>query len=1201
MANNTERKWTPSQQQAIDARGCELLVTAAAGSGKTSVLTERVKKLLIDPVDPCDVSELLVVTFTRDAAEEMRTRISAALARAESEEQRDAYERLIAELPTADICTIDAFVQKVVREHFNSAGVSADFRVLDDTEQSLLLDETIEEVIEDAYAQNRPGFAALVNRFVNERDDKDLTSVIRKVYEISRAQASPEQWIADLAEVFRPGTLPDAIPYTDEIYRYYALKAKQYLHRLDRAEAFFSCYEGDPLVAKDVDKNLANINDLRPYYVQLLEKAEHKDWEDFIRYLKNGFSLPRKFGLYSKAKTLPQYVALYDLTVILRDDVFHFARDGAMTELPTAAEHLQDLERLSPLVGELCQLALDVTSRLFAVKQERNAYYFDDLLHLCLDLLRAPDGGDSTVAGDLRDRYRYILIDEYQDTNPAQDTIFKIISRDESNLFFVGDAKQSIYGFRNAAPELFIEKRNRFAKYEPDATVPSYITLEENFRSRKGILDAVNAVFGAVMSPDVGQMTYGKEEELNYAAVKSYGEPVPGELNAELWYFERQEKPDEPGKYKNVDEMRACEAERIARYIRKTIADRKLVYDGDLKAERPVRYGDFAILLRVFSGRSQIYEEVLAKHGIPVLSATENDASESPEVLMLRSLLQVVNNPTLDVPLVAVLLSPLFGFTADEMTDIRLAAGSGDLYAGLLALADSNAKVRSFLKKLSLYRNIAAAYSIADFVRFAVEDSALIEIYSANGSERGANVRAVLHQAEAFTERGQTGLASFLRYLDKLLETDALKAAGNVAGVNAVRLMTIHKSKGLEFPYVFVADCSSAFRKDEKIADLTVSGASGIGMLIRDDEIFSKYKTLSTAYNETVSGFQQRSESLRVLYVAMTRAREKLIFCCSASTKTLPLGKVLATQLLDTDENGVVDPMAVLKFNSYSEIILSVAARGRCGEALRTLCHLDPSEGESPLDVPLDVQIITADGAADGEIAPAESPAGQVNAEKLQAMRDKAAWSYPYSGLSTVLAKRTASSAEKSVNDRRTFATERPHFLSGAMTGADRGTAVHKFLELCDFREADRDLNAEIARLRDTRKLTPEEIDVLDTAAVTAFLQSGVGRRLLASPEVLKEYEFSVLRKAGELYDGLTPDEAAEDVVVQGKLDCAFVEDGAAVLIDYKTDKTTDEEVYRRTYAPQLAIYADALTQCRGVPVKEIYIYSFTLKRFIAL
>ncbi len=1191
MANENKREWTPSQRQAIDARGCELLVTAAAGSGKTSVLTERVKNLLTDPADHCDVSGLLVVTFTRDAAEEMRSRIAAALSGTDNE-------RLVAELPTADICTIDSFVQKVVREHFNSADVSADFRVLDDTEQSLLLNETIEEVIEDAYAQNRPEFAALVNRFVDERDDTNLTSVIGKVYKISRSQASPEQWIADLAEVFRPGTLPDAIPYTDAIYRYYALTAQQYLNRLDRAEAFLSCYEGDPLVAKDIDKNLANINDLRPYFEQLLEKAENKDWDDFIRYLKNDFSLPRNFGHYSKVKGVLEYAAL-DLVTNAVQKTFTFARDGAKTELPTAEEHLQDLERLSPLVGEICRLALDVTKRLREVKRERNAYYFDDLLHLCLDLLRTPEGGESDVARDLRAQYDHILIDEYQDTNPAQDAIFKTISRDETNLFFVGDAKQSIYVFRNADPALFIEKRNRFAKYEPGATVPSYITLEENFRSRKGILDAVNAVFGAVMSRDVGQMTYGEEERLNYAAVKAYGACDSGKPDAELWYFERQERPGEPGKNKSIDEMRACEAERIARYIRKAVDNGATVSAGE-NATRPVKYSDFAILVRQLKNRASIYEEALARYGIPVLSESASNASESPEVLMLHALLQVVNNPTLNVPLVAVLLSPLFGFTADEMTDIRVAAGNGDLYAGLLALADDSPKVKHFLKKLSLYRNIAAAYSIADFVRFAVEDTALIEIYSADGSERGDNIRAVLRQAEAFTERGQTGLASFLRYLDKLMETGALKAAGNPSGVNAVRLMTIHKSKGLEFPYVFVADCSTTFKKEDKIVDLSASGASGIGMAVRDDTVFSQYRTLSTVYNEKINDFQQRSESLRVLYVAMTRAKEKLIFCCSAA-KSDPIGKVVATQLLDTDENGVVDPMAVLQFASYSELILAVCARGKCGESLRERCGLAPSEGASLYDVPIDVSIVSADGAADGEIAPAEVPAGSINAEKLQAMREKTAWTYPYSGLSTVLAKRTASSAERGVDARWAFATEKPHYLGDSMTGANRGTAIHKFLEYCNFCEADRNLDSEIARLRDAYQLTPEELDVLDTDAVTAFLQSSVGRRLLASPEVLKEYEFSVLRKAGELYDGLTPAEAAEEVVVQGKLDCAFIEDGAAVLIDYKTDKTTDEEVYRNTYAPQLAIYADALTRCRGVPVKEIYLYSFTLKKFIAL
>ena len=1194
MANNTERKWTPSQQQAIDARNCELLVTAAAGSGKTSVLTERVKNLLIDPVDPCDVSELLVVTFTRDAAEEMRSRIADALSGTDRE-------KLVAELPTADICTIDAFVQKVVRDHFNSAGVSADFRILDDMEQAILLSETIEEVIEDAYAQNRPGFAALVNRFVDERDDTPLTAAIRELYKISRSQASPEQWIADLAAVFRPGTKPDDTPYTDAIYRYYALCAQQGLNRLNRAEAVLSGYVSDPLVDKDVTKNLGHIDDLRIYFAQLLETTKNKDWDALIRFFKEGGSSlsGRRFGRYSKAEDAPEYAALSKLTDIV-SKIYKFSQDIAKTELPTTEEHLQDLESLSPMVGELCQLTLDVTRRLFEVKQERNAYYFDDLLHLCLNLLRAPDGGDTEVARDLREQYRYILIDEYQDTNPAQDTIFKIISRDETNLFFVGDAKQSIYVFRNADPELFIEKRNRFAKYEKDATVPSYITLEENFRSRKEILDAVNAVFSAVMSPDVGQMTYGEEERLNYAAGETYDADKTNQPRVELWYFDEQARPDDPSKIKGIGEMRAYEAERIARFIAKEVADGKTVHDSK-KGERPVRYSDFAILLRQFKNRSRIYEEALARYGIPFLSETETNVSQSPEVLMLRALLQVVNNPTLDVPLVAVLLSPLFGFTADEMTEIRLAAGSGDLYTGLLALADTNAKIKSFLKKLSLYRNIAAAYSIADFVRFTVEDSALIEIYSANGGERGANIRAVLRQAEAFTERGQTGLASFLRYLDKLLETGAIKATGNVSGANAVRLLTIHKSKGLEFPYVILADCSCEYNDDDNKTGLYVSGASGIGMVIRDDERFSKYPTLSVEYNKMITDFRQRSEELRVLYVAMTRAKERLIFCCSASARTHPLKKVFTTALLDTDKNGIVDPMAVLQFNSYSEILLSLAARGRCGDGLRELCNLDPAEGEVPLELTINVTVDKGDGAADGEIAPAEPPVGQVNAAKLQAMKDKTAWSYPYPGLATVLAKRTASSAEKGVNARRFFATEKPHFLSDSMTGADRGTAVHKFLELCDFREADRDLDAEIARLKDALQLTPEEIDVLDTGAVTAFLQSSVGRRLLASPEVLKEYEFSVLRKAGDLYDGLTPTEAVEEVVVQGKLDCAFIEDGAAVLIDYKTDKTTDEEVYRSTYAPQLAIYADALTQCRGVPVKEIYIYSFTLKKFIAL
>ncbi len=1171
------REWTENQKKAIEARNMQVLVSAAAGSGKTSVLTERVKQILCDTQNPCSVSEILVVTFTRAAASEMRDRIYKAISEEieNNDENADYLRRQMTLLPTADICTMDSFCAKLVRENFHLANVSADFKIFDEKDSKELMKFALKQVVDELYENNEEGFERLSQMFFSERDDLRLEEVIETLYTYSRSYPSPELWLDEVAQNFSSEKSPEDTEWCKVICRYLSMFAEFYQSRLNRCVALLEDSGNfDPNYIRRFSESADNL-------MVLKELSDNAQWDSVVNLIRNNLVIRPT----SRNKNVDK-----DLQAVT-DKIFKEfeARVGSLEKktLPTSAEHKMDCIVLYPAVKVLCKAVKRLSEILEEEKYEKNAYGFDDILHKAINLLVDFSEGSlpkkTPLAEELTRKYKEILIDEYQDTNKAQNSIFEIISRDKTNLYTVGDVKQSIYGFRLASPDLFMNLKDSMTMYD-GTQKPSLITLENNFRSREGVTKAVNAVFSGIMSREIGGIEYNEKEYLNYSA--NFPQKTTPDVDIICVNADKKD-PDAP-----------TEPETVAKYIRGVVESGETISTSD--GLRRVRWGDFCILLRSARSKVGIYCEELKKLGIPVAATTDNDCSMSKEIQFITSLIKVVNNPLIEIPLVSVLLSAVYGFTPDELAEIRLIDKKTDFYACLVKYAEQSEKAKAFLNKIQIYRNISAAYTVDEFVRFIVNDTSVADIYcsAGEGDIRNANIKGFLKLSKVFCDSGRNGLSDFVRYIDTAIEKGTLKGFSSSFEDDSVKIMSIHKSKGLEFPYVIVADCSKSFNRQDAYKQLTLSKTTGIGMQIRDDERFTRYHTLSSVATEKSVLLDSISEELRVFYVAMTRAKEHLTFFCNVAENALKT-KIQMNHYFSKDASGTLRPYEVYSASSMSEWLLSSLSHHRDAAVIRDVCGIPAHSFTENCQFSFDCSYIES---RDDDFIVAKQTVEKipVNAELLSRIRNNIEYVYPYD-YSGILAKRTASSTETTRQKREYFGTLKPKFLNEKFSGADRGTAVHKFLELCDFSNTFKDLEQEKESLKAKNLLTEEELSVLDNSAVESFFGSSVGARLLASKEILREYEFSVLKNAEELYPDLPESARKEKIVVQGKLDCAFREGEGYVLIDYKTDNVTDENHFVSVYKNQLEIYADALYQCTEIPVKEIYIYSFKLKKFIKI
>ncbi len=1169
--------WTTDQRHAIECRKGSVLVSAAAGSGKTAVLVERVIRRLTDEDNPCSAEDLLIVTFTRAATAQMREKIGAAILKRLSEDPTDRHlRRQYMLLPFAKICTIDSFCNDLVRENFHALGISPDYSLLDNETAVIMKNDVCEAMLERAYEEDLDGrFSELSDMMSSGSSDEDFAKLIIKMYDISTAYPFPDLWLDSLIGEY---SQPDINKSRwGGIIKKYACDMLDYC--VSSSRDMMTAMESDPIVA---DAYGAAVQSDINMYAELREKI-NSDWDEAleafktVKYMSLG-RVPKGYESETKNVVTTARKKLKDLLKKV---------PGIMCV--SSEEHADDMRLLRDPVTKLIELVKQFGREYSAEKDKMNSADFSDILHRALNLLAVSDGSGGYIktdlARELSSHYVEILVDEYQDINEAQDMIFRAISADENNLFTVGDVKQSIYRFRQAMPEIFLRRRSTTHSFE-SGKYPLGITLGSNFRSRVGVTSCVNYIFRQLMSTEAGELEYDDSEALNAAAKYPERDTPDCELHVVT------------DKGNRADTLEA-QARYVAKYIERTVREGKmLVTKGG--ALHPASYGDFCILLRTAKNVSSVYANALSERGIPVFSPETGGFFEAAEISFILSLLRVLDNPVQDIPLAAVMLSPLFGFSAGELADIRASAKerleTGEtepLYRSVAASADEgNEKAAAFLKKIESLRRLSLTLSAGELVRRVCEETGFDAIIGTmpDGERRRLNVGLLCDYAEKYEAAGNLGLSGFIRFIDKVARTsgDLATAARPSENADIVRIMTVHQSKGLEFPICILADMQHAFNERDNTESVLISSSAGLGMKRRTEDGISVYDTASRRAAVITSERMGRSEEMRVLYVALTRAKENLVMVTSVPNPEKGLAKVAVECGIGERAN----PFAVLRMNNFSDLVLTALMRHPAADELRKLSGVDVPIFLSEKDrfklkvVVSDSESFMTESANEQKIA-----AKPVFFNEVQARLD---YSDPRSVLSSVPAKRAASDGSERGINREYFASSRPAFMSsGGLTPAQRGTATHKFMQFSNYAAARAGIESELARLVDGGFLSEDEGKAVNIGAAKRFFMSPLAERIFASDNVMREKKFAALFPAKFFYPELTGEAAEEKIVVQGIADCVFVEDGELVIVDYKTDTGVDAEALLDRYSAQLEIYREALSQALGMPVKETLLYSF--------
>lgn len=1170
-------KWTTDQQHAIECRKGSVLVSAAAGSGKTTVLVERVIRRLTDEDNPCSAEDLLIVTFTRAATAQMREKIGAAILKRLSEDPTDRHlRRQYMLLPFAKICTIDSFCNDLVRENFHALGISPDYSLLDNETAVIMKNDVCEAMLERAYEEDSDGsFSGLSDMMSSGSSDEDFAKLIIKMYDISTAYPFPDLWLDSLIEEYSQPDINKSC--WGGIIKKYVCDMLDYC--VSSSNDMMTAMESDSIVA---DAYGAAVQSDINMYAELREKV-NRDWDEALE----AFNTVKYMGLGRVPKGYESETKNAVMTA--RKKLKDLLKKVPNIMCVSSGEHSEDVRLMRGPVTKLIKLVKQFGREYSAEKDKMNSADFSDILHRALNLLAVSDGRGGYIktdlARELSSHYVEILVDEYQDINEAQDMIFKAISADENNLFTVGDVKQSIYRFRQAMPEIFLRRRSTTHSFE-SGKYPLGITLGSNFRSRVGVTSCVNYIFRQLMSTEAGELEYDNSEALNAAAKYPERDTPDCELHVVT------------DKGNRADTLEA-QARYVARYIDRTVREGKtLVTKGG--ALHPASYGDFCILLRTAKNVSSVYANALSERGIPVFSPETGGFFEAAEISFILSLLRVLDNPVQDIPLAAVMLSPLFGFSAGELADIRasakerLEAGETEpLYRSVAASADEgDEKAAAFLKKIESLRRLSLTLSVGELVRRVCEETGFDAIVGAmpDGERRRLNIGLLCDYAEKYEAAGNLGLSGFIRFIDKVARTsgDLATAARPSENADIVRIMTVHQSKGLEFPICILADMQHVFNERDNTESVLISSSAGLGMKRRTEDGISVYDTASRRAAVITSERMGRSEEMRVLYVALTRAKENLVMVTSVPNPEKGLAKVAVECGIGERAN----PFAVLRMNNFSDLVLTALMRHPAADELRKLSGVDV-----PIFLPEKDRFKLKVVVSDSESFMTESANEQKIAAKpvfFDEVCKRLDYSDPRSVLSAVPAKRAASDGSERGINREYFASSRPAFMSsGGLTPAQRGTATHKFMQFSDYAAARANIESELARLVDGGFLSEDEGKAVNVSAAKRFFMSSLAERIFASDNVMREKKFAALFPAKFFYPELTGEAAEEKIVVQGIADCVFVEDGKLVIVDYKTDTGVDAEALLDRYSAQLGIYREALSQALGMPVKETLLYSF--------
>ena len=1247
MANEKKPDLTPEQAAAVQHRGSALLVSAAAGSGKTKVLVER----LLGYVEQGDnIDDFLVITYTRAAAAELRERILDEISDRLAADPGNKHLRRQALLCRgAHISTIHAFCADILREYGHIAVLPPDFRVADDSESKLIKAEVLEDLLDQAYEtiNENEDFAELVDTMSAGRDDRRLSEIILDTH--AKLQSSPdsrmwaEKQIANMN--MRGVTDVSGTIWGEYLLSGIRISTDYWLGKMaEIRQAILGLPEFERAYGESVETTISGL--------KAFSSALGAGWDEARKHV--GVEFPRP-----KGRGVSGYEELKDLRKRCKAAIEAFA--GTLD--CSSDEHIEDMLAVEPSVTRLLRLVLEFDAAYSAEKRRRGIADFADLEHMALSLLT---GGDSPAA-EISRRFREILVDEYQDVNAVQEMIFNAVSGNGSNIFMVGDVKQSIYRFRLADPSIFLEKYRSFKDAEIEEQTedtPVKIMLSKNFRSRKGILDAVNFVFENIMSVEFGEMEYSIQERLVPGREDDGSRPVEdadrlGEDGSRLdedgsRLGEDGSRPgddaaveirviDMSAAEQNEDEESPDRVQEEARYIAGRIAELtagSYMIPDKQGGERSAGYSDIVILLRSMRGKANQYAAALSELGIPSDMPGSEGYFETTEISAALSLLAVIDNPMQDIPLAATLLGPVYGFTPDELAGIRAGSRGTDFYRALLRAAESNAKCASFLREIDTLRNAAPDMPADRFIHHVYNVTGLPGRVGAmsGGNKRRANLILLAEYAQRFEQSGYKGLFGFLTYIRGLREKGMeLDGGGAEAKEDAVRIMSIHKSKGLEFPVVFLADTSKRFNNDDAKKPLLIHPALGPGAMRTDRKRRIEYTTLARMAVSKALTKEMLAEELRVLYVAMTRAREKLIITAAYRNAEKELEKLSRIVCFGTEPQVIEE----LK-NMSSWIIAPILSGGTSEQTSILLSVVQCAQGNSD-----DYLSLAPVGSASGGSAPADA-----DPDAVRALRERFNFRYPYAEAPDLPSKLTvtglkgryldyeaaedAQPAEYAPSKAGAPLAERTHMLNDSqavkaapftepaaiaeyapdtapnaaghdapyirpgfimektgLTAAERGTALHLVMQYADFGKCASTSGAreEVLQLAESGLLSREQAEAVNAEKITRFFDTVIGKRVLNAKNIQREFKFSLLYPAERFFPG-----GGEDrIMLQGVIDCFFEEDGELTVIDFKTDNVTAEMLEERVsrYSYQLNIYADALTRITGMPVKEKVIYFF--------
>ncbi len=1168
------REWTDKQRQSIDARGGTLLIAAAAGSGKTAVLVERVLRLITDEENPVDIRRLLIVTFTRAAAAEMRARLRVALTeKMAADPHNPLYQQQQMLLPQAHISTVHGFCADLLRQYAAEAGLPARMRVAEGNETALLSSEALDTVLEESYRRRDPAFLAFAAQLGDRKNDNRLREAILQAYDFMQAQPFPDRWLTAQADAYTAVCAVEDTPWFAPLRRevcYTLENGYQLARRVERL-----CEH------PDLENYRAGVTVDRQAIERLLQQVPTCRCDELAAQL-DAFALERLRPVKTEDPTALQIKKEISST---RERLRRQIKAIKSKFIYSADEHRRDLDAMAPIIDALGTLVRSYTAEFTRLKRQKKLLDYNDLEHECIRLLLNAESGEPTpLAREISARFDHIMVDEYQDTNAAQDALFEAISREGDNLFMVGDVKQSIYGFRQAMPAVFTARRDAYAVYSPDVpTYPAAIMLENNFRSRHSVTDTVNFLFRQLMHRSLGGVEYDEREALVCSA--RYDD-APHD-HAEWMLIDHADSDGTMG----ID---TAEIHAIARRIRELMGS-MTVGQGD--GVRPLAYSDICVLMRTRAAAERYARELTAL-GIPAGAQSGGSIADTPEITTALALLRVIDNPLQEISLTAVMMSPLYGFSADECGRVRLTADGLPLYTAIEQYprrddADPTlaAKCAALIADLRRARTMAVSMPADRLIERLYRDTGLVDIFAARhgGSQRVANLHQLDRMARTFEQDGFRGLSAFIRYIDRLLENGTPLAGGDTIQQDGVRVLTVHASKGLEFPVVFLARLYSKWNNEDSRQKLLFHQQVGIGLRLRDDE--TERRTLPFDGVLAAKRQDDRAEELRVWYVALTRAREKLITVISSHHLTQQLARLEGLISPDT----ALPSGVVMRADSTADWMLLAALRHPSFAALRQ----DPQHTISlAVDAEWRVSVLTPTVYTPDE-QPLDTAAATADDALCATLRERAAYVYPHAALAGVPAKLAAGALSHAAMHRAHIATARPAFLqSEGMTAAQKGTALHTYMQYADYVAAAADPIAEADRLERDGYITTRQRQALAADKIAAFFASPLYARMAASPDCRREYHLTVTVPAATIDPAVTSDDM---VVVQGIADCVFREGDHLVLVDYKTDRVGSAEELADRYRSQLTFYKQALEQILELPVTEAILYSFHLGREVAV